>query len=176
MSKKIKSVFGVIGQHFLNVFISILVVTILGGFFAKADWLLSIFTTLIYVAVMYSAGWRKSGREFRLARANYKQGKLDKMDYRRYDGFILPVGLVILSAVLYVCALVFDDLAFVIHRAYNFPFLFIFDKVKTPYVFEIFVIILPVICYGVGYVLGKNSKTIVTQHIDKLVYKPKDNK
>ena len=93
--------------------------------------------------------------------------------YKRYQGFIDAIVLVILSLVILAVGQFAGKAGFAVYRAYNFAFVFLFDEVKTPFVMEILVIVLPYLAYALGYVAGKNKKTFLSQHIGKLIYKSK---
>ncbi len=173
MNRKVKYMLSVIGEDFLYIVISLALICVGGAVFNKALWIASVITGGIYLSSLYSSAWRNSGKDFRWANARLKQGETDKLDYRIYDGFLHALPLLVLSALIWVLYLAIGGAMFTVYRVYNFAFVNIFDKIKTPYVFEVIVLILPYLSYSIGYIVGKSRKTFVTQHINKLIYKQK---
>ena len=173
MNKKNKVILGIIGEHFLNIVISFALLLVAGAVFGSKLLFFSIFTAIIYMASIYSRGWRNSGKDYRLVNATVAQEAAEGLVYKRYQGFRDAIVLVVLSLVFLAVFMFGGSVGRIIYLIYNFSFFFLFDRVKTPFVMEILVIVLPYLAYGLGYVAGKNKKTFVSQHIGKLIYKSK---
>ena len=173
MNKKSKIVFSILGEHFLNIIISLALICVAGAVFKSKTWLVSVLTGLVYLTSLYSRGWRNSGKDYRLVNAKVAQAEAEGLVYKRYTGFIDALVLVIVSVVFWFAGTFAGNVGFVIYRVYNFAFVFLFDVCKPKFVMEVLVIVLPYLAYGLGYVAGKNKKTFVSQHIGKLIYKSK---
>ena len=164
----------IIGEHFLYIIVTLAIICVAGAAFRKAYWAVSLVTTLVYLSSIYSLGWNHSGVDMRSAGSRFKRGETEELDYRRYDGFICALPLLVLSLVIYIVYLVAGVIVLPYFRLYNFYFANLFDKIGV--VGDFLATILPYILYGVGYVVGKNKKTFVVQHISKLVYQKKKEK
>ncbi len=175
MNKTVKCMLSVVGEHFLNIVVSLAIICVAGAAFQSKTWLVSILTAIAYLSSQYSSGWRNSGKDYRLVNANVAQEEVEGLTYRRYDGFIHALPLLVLSVLFLISSHVFGNIGTVVYRVYNLAFLFLFDKIKVPYLAEVGVVILPYLAYSVGYVVGKNKKTFISQHIGKLIYKSKKN-
>ncbi len=175
MNKKIKYMLSVMVEHLLGIVISVALFCVAGAAFRSQVWLASVLTSLVYLSSMYSKAWRTSGKDLRAANALLKSGETDRLSYRIYDGFIHALPVFAISVILYVLSLALGNIFVTIFRIYNLPFVLLYDeKSKIPHeAVGILSVILPYICYGVGYIVGKSKKTFIVQHIGKLVYKQK---
>ncbi len=176
MNKRNKVILSIIGDHFLGIIITFALLLVAGAVFGENNlWIFSIVTGVIYMTSLYSRGWKNSGKDYRLVNASVSQDEAEGMTYKRHRGFIDALALVALGIVMLAVGQFAGKIGLAIYRLYNFAFVFLFDKVKTPFVMEILVIILPYLAYALGYVAGKNKKTFISQHIGKLIYKSKKN-
>lgn len=174
MKKEIKYVFSAIGEHFLYALISLVLMFILGAMLSKCLWVVSIITALLYLSTVYSSGWANAGRDFRAAKASAREKGTDKIEFHISRGFVYPLGLLFVSAVLLILNVAFGSYFTLIFRIYNFAFVFFIDTELLPRLaVEIIITILPYIMYGLGYIAGKDKKVFVTKHIYKLIYKTK---
>ena len=173
MNKMKKYMLSVIGEHFLNIAVSLGLICVAGAAFQSKTWLVSILTAIVYLSTQYSSGWKNSGKDYRLVNAKVAQAEAEGLTYKIYDGFIHAMPLLILSALFLISSYLFGDIGTIVYRFYNLAFLFLFDKIKVPHLAEICALILPYLAYSVGYVIGKSKKTFISQHIGKLIYKSK---
>jgi len=174
MGQKIKYMLSAVGEHFLYIFLSFALMFVLGAMFKKCLWLVSFITAILYLSSIYSNGWSASGRDFRAARAKAKQDGTDTIDYRRYTGFIYPVPLLVLSAVVLILENALGSYFTVVFRVYNFAFVYFLDIDSFPKITtQIIITFLPYLFYGLGYIAGKNKKVFLSKYIYKLVYKTK---
>ena len=178
MNKRTKVMLSIIGDHFLSIVVTLALLLVAGAVFGENNlWIFSILTGIIYMASLYSRGWKNSGKDYRLVHAKRRQEEAEGLSYKRYRGFVDAIILVVLSLIILAVYLLMGKtgVGHLVYRIYNFAFLFVFEKVKTPFVMEVLVVVLPYLAYGLGYVVGKNKKTFVSQHIGKLIYKSKKN-
>lgn len=175
MKKLIKDMLSVMGEHLLGIVISVALLWVAGTILRSQVWLASVLTSIVYLSSMYSKAWKNSGKDLRWANAHLKSGESDTLNYRIYDGFIHAIPVLVISVILYVLSLTLGNIFVTVFRIYNLPFVMLYDKKSKipPEAVGVLSVILPYICYGVGYIVGKSRKTFVVQHLGKLVYKQK---
>lgn len=174
MNKKVKYMLSAIGEHLLYILMSLALMFVLGALFQKCLWMISVITGLLYLSSIYSTGWSNSGRDLRAAKAKAKEEGTDILDYRIYTGFIYPIPLLVLSALIFTLNAVFGSYFTVLFRVYNFAFVYFLDIGGIPdMIVEVVITLLPYVFYGLGYIAGKNKRVFVSKYLYKLVYKTK---
>lgn len=177
MKKQLKYMLMAIGEHFLYIVMSFVLMFILGSLLRKFLWAVSIITALVYLSAVYSSGWSNSGKDFRAAKAKAKErGSEEITDYKIYSGFIYAIPLLVISIILLVLDNIFGSYFTVIFRIYNFSFVYFLDIKAIPdTIVEIIITVLPFIFYGLGYIAGKDKKVFISKHLYKLIYKSAKN-
>ena len=176
LNKKAKYMLSAVGEHFLYIVMSFVLILIFGAMLHKILWLLSIITALVYLSAMYSTGWSNSGKDMRAAKSSLKLGESDTLDYRIYDGFIYAIPLLALSVIVLVLNLIFGSYLVPIFRVYNVAFVYLLDiDGKSGIIVDIIATVLPYLCYGIGYIMGKDKRVFLVKYINKLVYKSSKN-
>ena len=174
MKVQLKPMLSVIGEHLIYMFLSLILVSLLGSIFGSWTYGVSIITILIYVSSAYSAGWHQSGKDFRSGNEISKNDPDGKNPYRIYAGFVIALPMLAISLVLFILMRVFGiGLWFTLYRVYNMYFLFLFDVKRFGLVMEIVAVLLPYLAYSLGYIAGKSKKVFVSKYFNKLIYKKK---
>ena len=75
MNKMKKYMLSVIGEHFLNIAVSLGLICVAGAAFQSKTWLVNILTAIVYLSTQYSSGWKNSGKDYRLVNARLRRRK-----------------------------------------------------------------------------------------------------
>jgi len=176
LNKRAKYMLSSVGEHFLYIVMSFVLILIFGAMLNKVLWLLSIITALVYLSAMYSTGWSNSGKDMRAAKSSLKLGESDTLNYRIYDGFIYAIPQLVLSLIVFALNLIVGSYFVPVFRVYNVAFVYLLDlDGKSGVIVDIIITFLPYICYGVGYIMGKNKRVFLVKYINKLIYKSNKN-
>ena len=177
MNRKLKYMLMAIGEHFLYIVMSFVLMFILGALLSKVLWALSLITALVYLSAVYSSGWSNSGKDFRAAKAKAKELGTDNITgYKIYSGFVYAVPLLVLSVIMLILDNTLGSYFTVAFRVYNFAFVYFLDIKAIPgIVAEVIITVLPFVFYGLGYIAGKDKKVFVSKYLYKLVYKNNKN-
>lgn len=187
--KKTASALGSIIVTELSVILLSFIFGVLIMYGVKNAYISSALTLLIYISMMYSAGWREGKKDSKRLSENFPNVK------RAYIAALIAGGITAVLLFARVLAyelnptkweaygtgfelirvksgvlMTFD----IIYKAWNFYFVgFMNDEKFITYLLPV---IFPVLIYPIGYMVGLKRFSITEKYMPQILYRPKDKK